>query len=173
MWCAQREEGQATTLYVLPWGQNWPLKENSSANSLCFQLNSSRVLLTTARDSHTEPPPPLSLSLSLCLLLSCSTVANIPFLVLSESCLQSTCATCPWQVKRIFLCRGWVAASTVQTPPSLFTPPCAPVYFPLLLSQYWVAGVKGGQRNLITVTVGLFWHCSWSCADTHRAVCSL
>lgn len=46
-------------------------------------------------------------------------------------------------------------------------------FFHTPFSQYWVAGVKGGLRNLITVTVGLFWHCSWSCADTHSAVCWL
>lgn len=70
---------------------------------------SSRLLLSTAQDSHTAP-------LSLLPAVSRSQTTNIPFVVLSESCLQSTCATCPWQVKRIFCRRSRVAASTVQPP---------------------------------------------------------
>lgn len=62
---------------------------------------------------------------------------------------------------------GWHYGSIFAPRPS----PPQPAYTPF--SQYWVAGVKGGPRNLITVTVGLFWHCSWSCADTHSAVCWL
>lgn len=126
----------------------------------------------TAQDSHTTPV--LSSSLSFFF----SVVANIPFLLLSATCLLSTCGPCPWQVKRILHHRSWVAALTIY-PLILSFPPFSLILPPtfhslsLSLSQYWVAGVKGGQKNLITVTVGLFWHCSWSCADTHRAVCWL
>lgn len=139
-------------------------------NSLCFQFTSSRVPLTTAQDSHTAPLP-LFPSVSRSLIPLWQTFP--PLFCLRDAYNQHVPHVLDKSRGSVSAGAGWQyqPCNPLFIPPCVPHLPCAPP--PPLLSQYWVAGVKGGQRNLITVTVGLFWHCSWSCADTHRAVCSL
>lgn len=134
------------------------LKQNSSTNCLLSQFKSSRVLLATAQDSHTVPVLSFSVSLSVLLWL--------PLPCLSETCLLSTCGTCPWQVMRILHHRNRAAASTMH-----------PLFLPFLsfTLTFLILSCRGKRRpeESNNCDSGAFWHCSWSCADTHRAVCWL
>lgn len=165
----RRRRGSCSVLPRGPDCPSWlPIKNRIPPQTVCvFSLTPPGCHST--RQSHHACPLPLSVSLS-----PLSWLTFLSFFC-SETCLLSTCGACPWQVKRILHHRSWVAASAMHPLFPLFSCflPHPASHLSLSLSQYWVAGVKGGQRNLITVTVGLFWHCSWSCADTHRAVCWL
>lgn len=60
--------------------------------------------------------------------------------------------------------------SSVHPPPHLS---CAPVFSPPLAFSILSCRGKRWPEESNNCDSGAFWHCSWSCADTHRAVCSL
>lgn len=89
--------------FVLSWGYDCPLKTwIPSQTVFSVKLLRGAVFHGTRQSRHGCPLPG-----SLC----SPVVAYIPFLAQSETCLLSTCGTCPWHVKRILHHRSWVAAS--------------------------------------------------------------
>lgn len=139
------EVERATGLSFLPRGQKWPLKTEFLWKQFVFSVQLPQAAAHhSTRQSHCA-------SLSLLPAVSRSRTTNIPFVVLSESCLQSTCATCPWQVKRIFLRRSRVAASAVQPPihPTLRPPPllCPRLFPPLAFSILSCRGKRWPEES--------------------------
>lgn len=104
---------------VLPWGPDCPS---------CLPIKNRIPPQTVCVFSPTPPgcclPQHKTSVLSFSGVSLLCIVANIPFPVLLETSLLSTCGTCPWQVKRTLHHRSWAAVSTTHP---IFLP------FPLVL----------------------------------------
>lgn len=83
-----------------------------------------------------------------CLSSAFSFLSWLTFPSLSETCLLSTCGTCPWQVKMILHHRNWAEVSTMHplflpVPPFSLIPP--PIFHSpsLNIELPWQKGARG------------------------------